>query len=143
MESLNWVDRTYMQMHKSDDPRELRALYYPNLKLYSPHRAAEPGSSKSPIDIALAMLTRFGKRAGVSIAVYVLSFLPVVGRFVLPAASFYTFRKSVGTPPAVAIFATSIFLPRRYLVTFLQLYFSSRTLMRELVSVRIVLRSKY
>jgi hypothetical protein len=62
-----------------------------------------------------------------------LSFLPVIGRFVLPAASFYTFQHSVGTQPALAIFGTSIFLPRRYLVTFLQSYFSSRSLMRELV----------
>ena len=84
------------------------------------------------------MLTRFGKRAVESpLAVYVLSFLPVVGRFVLPAASFYTFRKSVGTPPAIAIFAHPYSQPRRYLVMFLQLYFSSRTLTRELVSVRI------
>jgi hypothetical protein len=134
MESLNWVDRTYMQMHKSDDPRDLRALYYPNLKMYSTHQPKDPSTSKSLLDTVLAILTRFGKRAGISIAVYLLSFLPLVGRFVLPAASFYTFRKSVGTPPAVAIFATSVFLPRRYLVMFLQMYFSSRTLMSELVS---------
>jgi hypothetical protein len=134
MESLNWVDRTYMQMHKSDDPRELRALYYPNLMMYSTHRASDPGEKKSPIDAVLAVLAKFGKRAGISIAVYLFSFLPVIGRFVLPAASFYTFRKAVGTAPAVALFATSIFLPKHYLVMFLQTYFSSRTLMRELVS---------
>jgi hypothetical protein len=78
-------------------------------------------------------LIRFGRKAGISLAIYLLSFLPVIGRFVLPAASFYTFQHFVGTPPAVVIFGTSVFLPRRYLVTFLQTYFSSRSLMRELV----------
>jgi len=32
MESLDWVDRTYIAKHKADDPRNLRAMYYPNLR---------------------------------------------------------------------------------------------------------------
>jgi hypothetical protein len=55
---------------------------------------------------------------------------------VLPAASFYTFNKSVGWQPAVVIFGSGIFLPKKYLIMFLQSYFSSRTLMRELVRFR-------
>jgi hypothetical protein len=135
MESLEWVDSTYIKMHKSDDPRGLRALYYPNLRMYpSGHHAhADPNTRKSFLDAVLAFITRFGKRAGISIAVYLLSFLPVIGRFVLPAASFYTFNRAVSTPPAVAIFATALFLPKKYPIVFLQTYFSSRTLMRELV----------
>lgn len=69
-----------------------------------------------------------------SLAIYLLSMLPLVGRFVLPAASFYTFNKAVGPVPAVAIFGSGLFLPKRLLVVFLQSYFSSRSLMRELVS---------
>jgi hypothetical protein len=134
MEALDWVDRTYIQKHQSDDPKGLRAMYYPNLRMYHlGHAPPDPANRKSFIDAILLFLTRFGKRAAISLAVYILSFLPVIGRFVLPAASFYTFRKAVSTPPAVAIFATALFLPRRYLVVFLQTYFSSRTLMRELV----------
>ncbi|KAL9598950.1 MAG: hypothetical protein Q9179_003729 [Wetmoreana sp. 5 TL-2023] len=68
-----------------------------------------------------------------SLGIYMLSYLPVVGRFVLPAASFYTFNNTVGPIPATAIFGSGIFLPRRYLVVFLQSYFSSRSLMRELL----------
>jgi hypothetical protein len=140
MESLDWVDRTYFKMHKSDDPHGLRATYYPNLKMYS-HKSpsADTTTRKSIIDACIAIFTRFSKRAGISLAVYLLSFLPVVGRLVLPAASFYTFNRAVGTPPAVAIFATSIFLPKKYLIMFLQTYFASRTLMRELVSMPIPL----
>lgn len=80
------------------------------------------------------MALKQGRKAGISLAVLALSYLPYVGKFVLPAASFYTFNKAVGPQPAVAIFAGSLLLPRRYLVSFLQAYFSSRTLMRELVS---------
>ncbi len=79
-------------------------------------------------------LIRFGKKAGLSLAIFALSYVPYIGRLVLPAASFYTFSKVVGLGPAGIIFGTSIFLPRHYLVIFLQSYFASRSLMRELVS---------
>ncbi len=135
MESLDWVDRTYISKHRSDDPKSLRAMYYPNLKMYkAAHtKTTEPGTKKSAFEAMGAVLYRFGKRAGISLAVYMASFLPLVGRFVLPAASFYTFDRAVGIQPAVAVFATAIVLPKRYLIVFLQTYFSSRTLMRELV----------
>lgn len=79
-------------------------------------------------------LMRFGKKAGLSLAVFALSYIPYVGRLVLPAASFYTFNSVAGLGPAAIVFGTGIFLPKRYLVIFLQSYFSSRSLMRELVS---------
>jgi len=85
------------------------------------------------MDAALAFLIRFGRRAAISLAIYALSYLPIVGRFVLPAASFYTLNNTVGPIPAAVIFGSGIFLPRRYLIVFLQSYFSSRSLMRELV----------
>ena len=131
MDSLQWVDQTYSQKHKAEDPKTLRAMYFPNLRMYSTHGATS--QRKSPMDAALAFFLRFGRRAGMSLAIYMLSYLPVVGRLVLPAASYYTFNKAVGPVPATIIFGTGIFLPRRYLVVFLQSYFSSRSLMRELV----------
>ncbi len=132
MDSLHWVDQTYYQKHKSEDPKSLRATYYPNLRMYSTH--GETSSRKTPYDAAVMFLMRFGRRAGISLVIYMLSYLPFVGRFVLPAASFYTFNNAVGPLPATVIFGTGIFLPRSYLVVFLQSYFSSRGLMRELVS---------
>lgn len=136
MDSLRWVDQTYLQKHKSDDPHNLRALYFPNLQMYSTHTPRE-NKKKTPLkQTVILYLTKYGRKAAISLAVVGLSYLPYIGRFVLPAASFYTFRKAVGTQPAVGVFAASLLLPRRYLVTFLQSYFSSRTLMRELVCQR-------
>lgn len=134
MTSLDWVDRTYFQKHKGEDPNELRATYYPNLKMYEDFEEVKTKQRKEPWEAAFAFLKRFGRKAALSLGIYLASFLPYVGRFVLPAASFLTFNRAVGLPPAVLIFGSSIFLPKRYLVMFLQSYFSSRSLMRELVS---------
>lgn len=131
MDSLEWVDQTYIQKHKSEDPSHLRAMYYPNLRLYSQH--AETAQKKDPYKAMGAFLKRFGKKAALSLGIYLLSFVPYVGRFVLPAASFYTFNKAAGWQPAVLVFGSGLFVPKRYLVMFLQSYFSSRSLMRELV----------
>ncbi|KAF2232400.1 transmembrane protein UsgS [Viridothelium virens] len=131
MDSLDWVDRTYIQKHRGDDPNRLRAMYYPNLSLYSAH--GDQQNHRRPWEAAMAFLVRYGRRAGISLAIYFLSYLPYVGRLVLPAASFYTFNRAVGLQPALVIFGSSLFLPRRYLVMFLQSYFSSRSLMRELL----------
>lgn len=133
MDSLQWVDQTYIQKHKSEDPTSLRAMYYPNLRMYSTH--GDTSKHKAPMDAAIAFLYRYGRRAAMSLGIYMLSYLPVVGRFVLPAASFYTFNNAVGPIPATVIFGSGVFLPRRYLVVFLQSYFSSRSLMRELASI--------
>ncbi|KAE8152221.1 hypothetical protein BDV25DRAFT_151374 [Aspergillus avenaceus] len=131
MESLKWVDSTYVDKHKSEDPSNLRAMYYPNLQLYSTKDAT--GVTKPPRQSALVFLRRYGRRAGMMLGVYLSSLTPLVGRFVMPAASFYTFQQTVGPAPAAAIFASGLVLPKRYLVTFLHTYYSSRSLMRELL----------
>lgn len=134
MDSLLWVDQTYVQKHKTEDPHNLRALYHQNLEKYPNHEPKVEGKEKTPLKKAVIMYaTKQGRKAGISLAVLGLSYVPYIGRFVLPAASFYTFRGAVGTQPAGAIFAASLLFPRKYLVSFLQAYFSSRTLMRELV----------
>jgi len=134
MNSLRWVDTTYAIKHKTDDPHNLRAMYYPNLQLYSNQEAKDDTKKKTPFKQALiGYMIKYGRKGAISLAVVGLSYVPYVGRFVLPAASFYTFSGSVGHQPALAIFGASLLLPRRYLVTFLQTYFSSRTLMRELL----------
>ena len=120
-----------MEKHKSEDPTTLRAMYYPNLRMYSTH--GDTSKHRAPKDAVLSFLFRFGRRAAISLLLYLLSYLPIAGRFVLPAASFYTLNKALGPLPASIIFGSGVFLPRRYLVIFLQSYFSSRSLMRELV----------
>lgn len=131
MDSLAWVDQTYMQKHRNDDPSSLRDMYYANLQKY----ATRDGSthSKSTAEALTMLFMRLGRKAAISLAIFGLSYVPVVGRLVLPAASFYTFNKAVGLGPAAVIFGTGVFLPRRYLIVFLQSYFTSRSLMRELV----------
>jgi hypothetical protein len=54
-------------------------------------------------------------------------------RFVLPAASFYSFNKAVGIEAAAVVFGVGFILPRRWMVMFLQGFFASRSLMRELL----------
>ncbi|KAJ6788896.1 hypothetical protein PWT90_00106 [Aphanocladium album] len=132
MQSLHWVDLTYTQKHKHDDQGQLRGLYYPNFSQYG--GATTVNAKKNATwTAAYAFLNRYGRKALLSLAIFALSHVPVVGKFVLPAASFYTFKQAVGTGPAIVIFGTGIFLPRRFLVIFLQTYFSSRSLMRELL----------
>ena len=136
MDSLAWVDRTYVTKHKDENPDELRAMYHPNLKMYEDVHAQERSKSErtKTYDAMIAFGWRFGRKALLSLAVYLATFIPYVGRFVLPAASFYTFNNAVGTPAAVVIFSSGLLVPKRYLVMFLQSYFSSRSLMRDLVS---------
>jgi hypothetical protein len=132
MASLSWVDQTYAQKHKHDaDPSRLRAAYYPSLRLYRPTDGRTHSSSTA--ESVSLFVYRFAKKGALSLAVFALSYLPYVGRFVLPAASFWTFNQAVGLGPASVIFGTGVLLPRRYLVIFLQSYFSSRSLMRELL----------
>ena len=136
MDSVKWVDSTYYAKHEGEDPSTLRPTYYPNLRLY----ATRDGSTntKSTAEAITFFLMRFGKKAGLSLAVFALSYIPYIGRFVLPAASFYTFRSVAGWGPAGIVFGTGIFLPRKYLVIFLQSYFASRSLMRELVRPQLI-----
>ncbi|QLI68186.1 uncharacterized protein G6M90_00g042380 [Metarhizium brunneum] len=57
----------------------------------------------------------------------------VIHKIYVEILSFYTFHKSVGLGPASIIFGSGLFLPRRYLIIFLQSYYSSRNLMNELL----------
>ncbi|OQD69501.1 hypothetical protein PENPOL_c002G07522 [Penicillium polonicum] len=131
MQSIQWVDMTYIQKHKTEDPQHLRSLYYPNLVQYS----AKGGSSVSrPIPEALkSFFNRYAKKIGMMLGIYLLSMVVIIGRFVMPAASFYTFRSHVGSTPAAVIFGVGLILPKHYIVTFLHTYFASRSLMRELL----------
>ena len=131
MDSVKWVDSTYYAKHKGDDASTLRETYYHNLRMYSTRDGST--HTRSTAEAVTMFLMRFGKKAGISLAAFALSYIPYVGRLVLPAASFYTFNNVAGLGPAAIVFGTGIFLPRRYLIIFLQSYFASRSLMRELV----------
>lgn len=134
MDSLRWVDQTYVQKHKSEDPTTLRAMYYPTLRMYSTHGAVEKKEKRDFMDGVMLFVAKYGRKAAISITIYLLTFVPKIGPFVLPAASFYTFNKAVGPVPAAAIFACGLVLPKRYMVSFLQTYFASRSLMSQLLA---------
>ena len=51
----------------------------------------------------------------------------------MPAASFFTFKKAVGAAPATLVFGLGLFLPKEYLIIFLQTYYSSRSFAAQLV----------
>ena len=133
MDSLRWVDQTYVQKHKSEDPSTLRAMYYPMLQMYSTHGQVAEKEKRSPVDGFIVVLSRYGRRAAISLGIYFATFIPVIGPFVLPVASFYTFNKAVGPVPAAAVFGMGLIIPKHYMVSFLQTYFSSRSLMRQLL----------
>ncbi|RCI11130.1 hypothetical protein L249_7448 [Ophiocordyceps polyrhachis-furcata BCC 54312] len=132
MLSLRWVDITYVMKHQGDLLDKSRFSYYTNLEQYSP---VIPGIS-APDNAAYSLpnsINRHCRKALVSIAIYALSYLPVIGPIVLPLVSFYTFHKAVGLGLAGLIFGSSLLFPRTYLVIFLQTYFSTRTFTRELL----------
>lgn len=138
MQSIEWVDTTYIQKHKSENPETLRAMYYPSLVMF-PTKGG-PRSSRPKSEAIMMFLNRYAKRMGMLLGLYLLSLTPVIGRFVMPAASFYTFRSHVGTAPAAVIFGAGLVLPKAYIVKFLHTYFASRSLMRELVSLLVFLQ---
>ncbi|OXV08841.1 hypothetical protein Egran_03395 [Elaphomyces granulatus] len=136
MESLKWVDSTYSQKHKSDNPKDLRAMYYPNLVMYPTTKTKTKvriGPSKPLGQAVTDFAKRYARRVSMWFGIYIISLLPVAGRYVMPGTSFFTFRKAVGTAPAIVIFGLSLFLPREAIVMFLHTYFASRSLMRELL----------
>lgn len=79
-------------------------------------------------------LRRSLRRSAFSMGLYFLSFVPVLGRLVMPVASFYSFNNVVGTPTAVAIFAVGYTLPRRFMVKFITVFWGGRSLVRELLA---------
>lgn len=133
MTSLDWVDSTYLAKHASEHPSQLRPLYS-NLKMYSVVPVSGVTKNpKGPYEAILAFILRYSRKAVISITFYSLSFSPYIGRFILPTASFYSFKKAVGTLPAFVIFGIGVCLPRRWIVIFLQGFFASRSLMLELL----------
>lgn len=74
------------------------------------------------------------KRSAFSLGVYFLSGLPVIGRFVTPAVSFYSFNNVVGTPTALGIFAIGLAIKKRYMFMFLSTFWGGRSLVHGLLA---------
>jgi hypothetical protein len=82
MKSVEWVDYTYVAKHKSDDPSTLRKLYYPTLSLYRPGQpvpVSPQKENKVGHNAGAAFVKRYARRAAISLAVYLLTFMPYIG----------------------------------------------------------------
>lgn len=153
MLSLAWVDKTYLAKHlpaatasSVSIPVEIQyRLYYPTLSLYKPHKDYIPPSADDPKKALKKrtlkknsplkkFLYKSLRKAALSVTVYLLTFLPVVGPLVLPVSSAYSLHQVTGPLPAgLFAFASMFILPKSWTVKLLQTYFASRTLMRELL----------
>ncbi|KAG2188519.1 hypothetical protein INT44_001273 [Umbelopsis vinacea] len=114
MESLRYVDtqtdtRPYAPALAA---RSFKINYWANLRQY---------------------LIRYFKKGRIGIIVYLLSLLPFIGRFVLPAAGAYTMYKSLGKGQAAAVGICFIILPPHITRVIMRSLFEMRALMRELL----------
>jgi len=154
MLSLAWVDKTYLAKHLPAIvtnpgvavPKEMQnRLYYPTLSLYEPHKDAIPpkvGNEKdalkpktlkknSPLK---AFLIRSARKAGISLGIYLATFIPYIGPLVLPVSSIYSLNSVTGPLPAGVFAFCSLFIFSKSLtVRILQTYFASRSLVRDLL----------
>ncbi|KAJ6160630.1 hypothetical protein N7470_004026 [Penicillium chermesinum] len=60
MQSIHWVDTTYIQKHKSDNPDTLRAMYYPNLALFPTKDGTR--NSQPKYQVIIGFVNRYGKK---------------------------------------------------------------------------------
>ncbi|RPB21445.1 hypothetical protein L211DRAFT_840644 [Terfezia boudieri ATCC MYA-4762] len=154
MLSLAWVDKTYLAKHLPASvnhpemavPKELQnRLYHPTLRLYEPHKNAIPPrvvnekdalkpktlKKNSPLK---SFLLRSAKKALISLGIYLATFIPYFGPLVLPASSIYSLNSVTGPLPAGIFAFCSLFIFSKSLtVRILQTYFSSRSLVRDLL----------
>ncbi|KAF3915106.1 hypothetical protein ABW20_dc0100437 [Dactylellina cionopaga] len=135
MESLNWVDTTYLRKHADDHPQHLRPLYHQNLVLWEKGGAKADNKDgqlvKSKKQNEFVM--RMARKGAISLAVYISSMVPFLGRFVLPAASAFSAHPAAGIGPAIVVFIAGLFVPRKNMVIALQAYYASRSLVRQLL----------
>lgn len=146
--SLEFVDKIYKKKH----PESNRYFYSP-LAHTQKHHAAHKRIAHTypkPTDIAgwleylgqflthdsgfIQFLKRYLKHSALSLAVFLLSGVPIFGRVVLPATSFYSLKKVIGTSSAVAIFAVGLIVERKYMIIFLSTFWGGRRLVRELLA---------
>ncbi|KAI9476254.1 MAG: hypothetical protein EXX96DRAFT_507321 [Benjaminiella poitrasii] len=77
---------------------------------------------------------RTWKKVRLGILLLILSMLPVVGRFVFPAAGAYTSYKALGKTQAIAVGVCFFFLPQWATMKLVRALIGMRSLMRELLA---------
>ncbi|KAI7864576.1 hypothetical protein BDF14DRAFT_1875877 [Spinellus fusiger] len=115
MESLRYIDTCRPETPSYAEAmaaRHFRREYWANLKSY---------------------LQRTGKKLRLGLLLYVVSFLPYVGRFVFPAAGVYTTWRSLGNTQGIAVGVCFCFLPSWAILRLVRALVGMRALMRELL----------
>ena len=79
-------------------------------------------------------LKKYFMRSAFSLGIFMLSGFPIIGHLVMPAFSFYSFNKVVGTPTALAIFAVGLAVEKKYMVMFISTFWGGRSLVRGLLN---------
>lgn len=132
LKSLQFVDSIYKQKHPESD-----RMYYNALIKYDKeraHRSTKPkGGTVSAQDKLSQFIKRSGIRVGQTIAIYMLSGVPILGSLVLPITWFQSLNRVAGTPAAATLCAISLFAPKRWTMTFLAAFWGGRSLARELL----------
>jgi hypothetical protein len=132
MQSVEWTDRIYLDKHTDDDKikQPLRPLYYKTLALY----ARDPGTHSS--QRVSKFVRRTIKRVGLGLVLYSFSVIPGIGKFVFPAAGFYSLYQALGQDLMFAAVIGGVgllLLPKQSYVVLVQGWLSSRALTRELL----------
>jgi hypothetical protein len=135
LESIRFVDKVYKKKH----PNSNREYYSAIMQYQRRHVEARQqrqlwhGLRSESTGELNQFLKSYAKRVGFTLLVYVLSSVPVVGRFVLPLVSFRSFNRVVGTNAAVVVFGVGMLLPRRAMLVFLSAFWGGRSLVHELL----------
>lgn len=132
MQSLEWSDKIYLEKHAQEDQTKppLRPLYYKSLALYA-HNSPSHGTER-----VTKFIRRTVKRLVLGLILFVLSMLPGIGRFVFPAAGFYSLFHALGEDVVLAAVVGGVGLllfPKRTYVILVQGWLSTRAITRELL----------
>ncbi|KAF5099506.1 hypothetical protein D0Z00_001638 [Geotrichum galactomycetum] len=146
--SLEFVDKVYKKKH----PESHREFYGSLSHTHKHHeeRKHHGHNYPKPTDIAgwldffsnfltkdsgfVQFVKRYLKHSALSLVIFLLSGVPVLGRIILPVTSFYSLNKVVGTPTALVLFAVGLAVERKYMIIFLSTFWGGRRLVRELLA---------
>jgi len=132
MQSLEWSDRIYQDKHANDKKSglPLRPLYSKALALYARNPSTQSTYRMSKF------IRRTVKRLAIGFGLYLLSFLPGIGKIIFPAAGFYSLYRALGEDLVLAAIIGGfglLLFPKRTYVILVQGWLSSRALTRELL----------
>ena len=79
-------------------------------------------------------LQRYLRSCAITLGIYLLSALPIVGPSVMPIVSFYCLNKVAGTPVALGVFCVAFSIKRKDMIVLLSTLWGGRALVWELLS---------